>query len=281
MANKTVLEKRDLSFKPVINDRPKCFTDEQIYFYNENGYLKPFRIFSDEEIIKNRNYFDHLIQLLNEQNDGRDAYAINCYQARCEGIWDIAMDSRILDYVEDLIGPDIIAWASHYFCKIPHDRKIVPWHQDASYWPISPARTVTVWIAIDDADEDNAAMQFIPGTHKLGHLEWKKTDKSAVLHQEIPEITQYGKPVFVNLKAGEISLHADMMVHGSTPNTSNRRRCGLTIRYCPPEVKSTDSNWAAEAIVCRGKDRYQHWVNNPRPQGNDLSPRSYLKSPDR
>ncbi len=274
MQNKAEFDKRDLSFKPVINDSPKCLTVEQIKFYNEKGYIMPLRIFSDEEVMKNRIYLDHLLELLKKRIDGRDTYAINGYQARCEGIWDIAMDSRILDYVEDLIGPNIIAWASHYFCKTAHDKKIVPWHQDASYWPISPARTVTAWLAIDDADEENAAMQFIPGTHKLGHLEWKKADKPAVLHQEIPEITQYGKPVLVNLKAGEISLHADMMVHGSTPNTSNRRRCGLTIRYCPPEVKSIDSNWAAASIVCRGKDSFNHWADNPRPPGDDLSPGS-------
>ena len=267
----TVLEKRDLSFNPVVNDAPRCLSVEQINSYNEDGYIKPLRIFSDEENIKNRNYFDHLIRLLKEQNDGRNTYAINGYQAHCKGIWDIAMDSRILDYVEDLIGPNIIAWATHYFCKIHHDKTFVPWHQDASYWPISPARTVTVWIAIDDADEGNAAMQFIPGTHKLGHLKWKKSSKLAVLEQEIPETTQYGKPIYVNLKAGEISLHADMMVHGSTQNTSSRRRCGLTVRYCPPEVKSMSDSWKANSIICRGEDRDNHWANNPRPKGDDLS----------
>ena len=55
----TVLEKRDLSFNPVVNDAPRCLSVEQINSYNEDGYIKPLRIFSDEENIKNRNYFDH------------------------------------------------------------------------------------------------------------------------------------------------------------------------------------------------------------------------------
>jgi len=53
-------------------------------------------------------------------------------------------------------GPDVIAWGSHFFCKQPHDPRKVAWHQDASYWPLTPARTVTVWLAIDDADIANA-----------------------------------------------------------------------------------------------------------------------------
>ncbi len=274
MQNKSVLEKKDLSFKPVINGHPKSLSVEQISFYNKNGYLKPLRIFSDAEVIKNRDYFDHLLNLLNGKHKGDLAYAINGYHVHCGEIWDIVTDSRILDYVEDLIGPDIIAWGTHYFCKLPQDKKVVPWHQDASYWPISPSRTVTVWLAIDDADPDNAAMQFIPGTHKLGHFNWEKTDKPAVLEQEITNVTRYGKPVFNNLKAGEISLYADMMVHGSTSNDSMRRRCGLTIRYCPPEVHVIDNkqkNYAEKSILCRGKNRYNYWTCHSRPQGNDLS----------
>jgi hypothetical protein len=271
------LEKRDLSFIPVINDSPKSLTVDQIDSYNENGYLKPLEIFSDQEVIKNREFFDNLLTRLNNNNGGDAAYSINGYHVRCEAIWDIVIDPRILDCVEDLIGPDIIAWGSHYFCKLPLDRKAVPWHQDASYWPLSPARTVTVWLAIDDADAENAAMQFIPGTHIRGHLDWEKTEKLAVLSQEIPNVTRYGKPVMNNLKAGEISLHADMMVHGSTPNDSMRRRCGLTIRYCPPEVKvisnrDKDKGYGMQAILCRGKNRYEDWKCNPRPQGNDWSP---------
>ena len=46
--------------------------------------------------------------------------------------------------VEDIVGPNIIAWGTHFFCKMPNDPKVVPWHQDASYWPLTPSKTVTV-----------------------------------------------------------------------------------------------------------------------------------------
>jgi hypothetical protein len=265
------MDERDLSFVPVVNALPKKLTSEQIEQYNTDGYVKPFRIFAGSDVDANRDYFDSLLRILTEHQDGRDAYAINCYQGRCRGIWDLATNPLILDHVEDIVGPNIVAWATHFFCKLPGDPKVVPWHQDASYWMITPARTVTVWLAIDDADEDNAAMQFIPGTHRLGPLEWKQCDRPHVLQQEIVGAEKLGKPVFDELRAGEISLHADMLAHGSAANTSSRRRCGLTIRYCPPEVHAVHPDWSAHAILCRGVDPAGHWTHSPRPAGEDLS----------
>ena len=265
------MEERDLSFITVDNLQPKALTPAQVAHYNSHGYVMPLSIYSEAEALANRRYFDYLLAEMKAHNDGRDAYAINGYHVRCRGLWDIVMHPRILDYVEDLVGPNIIAWGSHFFCKLPHDPKHVPMHQDASYWPLSPARTVTVWLAIDDADSQNSAMQFIPGTHTLGHLAWKETDKPAVLGQEIPDIERLGQPVFDTLKAGAMSLHADMLAHGSGPNTSDRRRCGLTVRYCPPNVRALNPSWARQSIVCRGADASGHWANNPRPDGEDLS----------
>jgi len=73
------------------------------------------------------------------------------------------------------------------------------------------------------------------------------------------------------LKAGEFSLHADMLAHGSNPNTSDRRRCGLTIRYCTPDVRTLNPRWTKGAILCRGSDDSGHWTHNPRPPGEDVN----------
>ena len=270
------MEERDLSFELVNNLSPRNLTCEQIVHYNEEGYIQPIDVFTESEITAHRDYFNQLLQKLNNLNDGRDSYALNCYQALCEGIWDFCTESRILDYVEDIVGPNIIAWASHYFCKLPKDRKRVPWHQDASYWHLTPARTVTAWVAIDDADEENAAMKFIPGTHKAGHLEWRKADGEVVLGQEIIDIGKFKKPIYNCLKAGQMSLHADMLVHGSDLNESSRRRCGFTIRFCPPLVRTT-SGWNVDSIIVRGSDSTGHWADKPRPLGDTVYPRDERK----
>ena len=259
---------QDLRFKPVRTPAPKRLTQHQIDQYNRNGFLQPFPIFDEEEVTAIRHYINGLMSDLGP--DG--TYGINCYQARLSGLYDIATDQRILDYVEDIIGPDILCWASAILSKKPHDPKAVPWHQDASFWALSPARTVTVWLAIDEADANNSAMRFIAGTHDKGALPEAETDNGAnVFHKGTANAEAMGKPFINCLKAGEISLHADMLVHGSLANTSDRRRCGLTLRYCPPSVEITDREWAegVEALLCRGTAG--DWRTHHRPSNSDIN----------
>ena len=259
---------QDLRFQPVENDAPRTLTTAQIGAYNASGFVQPFDVFGPDEIADLRAYIDGLMADLGP--DG--AYGINCYQARLAGLYDIATDPRILDLVEDLMGPDILCWASAVLSKRPQDPKAVPWHQDASFWALSPARTVTVWLAIDDADGENSAMRFIPGTHDKGALPVADTDGDTnVFHKGTAGADQMGAPFTNTLKAGQISLHADMLVHGSEANRSDRRRCGLTLRFCPPSVRITDPVWAkgVEAILCRGSAG--DWTTHPRPDNDDIT----------
>ena len=263
-----MLDQLDLSFEPVANACPRWLTHEQLEAYNSRGFVGPVEVFDSSEIAEIRQYIDGLMSAFGPDGD----YGINCFQARLKGLWDIVTDSRIIDRVEDILGPNVICWASHVLSKKPHDPKRIPWHQDASFWKLSPARTVTVWLAVDDVDEDNSAMMFIPGTHRDGSLPIQESSEDSVFHIETEGADDLGRPYVNSLKAGSISLHADMLVHGSRPNRSSRRRCGLTIRYCPPEVRIVDPVWAGgvEAIICRGVDPTGHWHNHPRPTNDDI-----------
>lgn len=258
----------DLGFRPADPDRARRLTKAEVTQYNSFGFVQPFDIFGPDEIARIRAYFDRLMSDLGE----RGAYGINCYQARMAGIWDIATDPRILDHVQDIIGANIVCWASAVLSKRPHDPKQVPWHQDASFWSLSPARTVTVWLAIDDADDENSAMRFIPGSHDRGVIATSTMGEDSVFHKGIAEAERYGAPFTNTLKAGQISLHADMLVHGSEANRSDRRRCGLTLRYCPPEVRITDEAWArgVEAIIARGSDETGQWRHHPKPENDNI-----------
>jgi ectoine hydroxylase-related dioxygenase (phytanoyl-CoA dioxygenase family) len=256
---------RDLRFHPCLNDRPRAFTSEQIEGFNRDGYLKGIPIFSEVEIAEHRRYFDELLARVLAA--GGDSYSISTAHLKYGKVYDLLTEPRIVAYVRDLLGENVVGWGSHYFCKMPADGRHVAWHQDASYWPLTPSKTVTVWLAIDDADRENACMQFIAGSHHLGHLTYHMTEEAAgnVLDQRIENIEQYGRPVHVELKAGEISMHNDLLLHGSEANRSTRRRCGLTLRYCSADVRA-HLDWNLKGVIVSGSDPSGHWANPARPE---------------
>ena len=223
---------KDYIFYPTETKSPKFLSSAQIEQFNQHGFISPLPGFAEEEIDKQRQYFDKLLQQLTvapEKGDSqfggvdkRDSvqYSLNCYHTKLRGIWETMYAEPLLRGVRDLIGDDVVAWATHYFCKLPGDGKAVSFHQDASYWGLTPAKTVTVWLALDDTDEENGAMQFLPGSHKVGHIPWKESSEESVLNQQIEDISVFDKPFSNNLKAGEFSLHSSLLVHGSPKNQS-------------------------------------------------------------
>jgi len=265
---------RKLQFFPVKNDHPQKLRQDQIQQYNQKGYICPLDVFSADEIAEHRAYFDQLIEKAIAL--GWNNYSINGWQAKCPGIYDLVMDNRILDYVQDLLGEDLVCWATHYFCKIPGDTQRVSWHQDASYWPLTPSKTVTVWLAIDDANMENGAMQIIPQSHRHGQIAFEpsKAEEQNVLGQTVTNPEVYGQaPVVLDLKAGQISLHSDLLLHASEPNTSDRRRCGLTLRFIPPDVQALN-RWNQNSIIARGQDPSGHWFTTPRPATDQIPERN-------
>ncbi|WP_437187899.1 phytanoyl-CoA dioxygenase family protein [Planctomicrobium sp. SH668] len=255
---------RDLRFHPTQNTRPVALTCEQIEGFNQLGFVKPVTIFTPTEIAEIRSYFDDLLQRV--VAEGGNSYSISSAHLKYGKVHDILTDRRIVDCVSDLLGENVIGWGSHFFCKMPHDGKAVAWHQDASYWPLSPSKNVTVWLAVDDADRENACMKFIAGSHHVGHLTFREStpEEHNVLNQTVENPEQYGEVVYDELKAGQISLHSDLLLHGSEANESDRRRCGLTIRYAAADVRAA-MDWNKKGVWVRGGDNANHWSNISRP----------------
>jgi hypothetical protein len=255
---------RDLRFHPSTTERPTTFTPEQIAAFNRDGYLAGIRIFDEEEIAGIRHYFDEL--LAKTLAAGGNSYSISTAHLQHGRVYDILTHPRIVARIKDLLGENVIAWGSHFFCKMPGDGKRVSWHQDSSYWPLTPSMAVTAWLAIDDASVENACMRYIPGSHHLGHLTYtlSEGDEANVLNQTVAGADTLGEPVNVELKAGEISIHSDLLLHGSEANESSKRRCGLTLRYCPAIVRA-GLGWNAKGVIVSGKDESDHWANPPRP----------------
>ena len=257
--------KRDLRFHPSTTENPSSLTKEQVEAFNRDGYLAGIRIFDKEQITQIRRYFDQLLE--KTLAAGGDSYSISTAHLRYGRVYDILTHPRIVARIKDLLGENVIAWGSHFFCKMPGDGKRVSWHQDSSYWPLTPSMAVTAWLAIDDASVENACMRYIPASHHLGHLTYtlSENDESNVLNQTVTGAESLGEPFNVELKAGEISIHSDLLLHGSEANESNKRRCGLTLRYCPTIVRA-GLGWNAKGVIVSGRDESGHWANPPRPQ---------------
>jgi non-haem Fe2+, alpha-ketoglutarate-dependent halogenase len=255
---------REIGFVPSTGSQLKTLTADQINLYNDVGYLMPFNALDPAEARETRAFFDGVLAAFIEL--GRTSYSINTAHLRFARIYELVQHPKIVDAVADLLGPNVVCWGSHFFCKMPRDGKRVPWHQDSTYWPLSPTKTVTVWLAIDDADPENANMKFIPRSHLHGLIDYDETHEvDTVLDLAVKNPTSYGDAeVDVALKAGQFSMHSDLLLHGSEANVSDRRRCGLTIRYAAADV-TTWYDWHKKGFVVRGENIGGHWANPPMP----------------
>ena len=260
------LVERNLSFTKASNENPQALTGSQIGKYNEEGYLMPFDGLPEGEIKELRNFFDQILE--EALSEGKNSYSISTAHLKFGKIYDLMHHPAIVEPVKDLLGGNLVGWGSHFFCKMPNDGKRVPWHQDCPYWPLTPTRTTTVWLAIDDATPENANMRFIAGSHLDGVIDYEMSDSpNDVLGREVKDAGKFGKPVDVTLKAGQFSIHSDLLLHGSSPNSSSKRRCGLTMRYASAEVQAY-LGWEQKGVLISGKDENGHWANLPKPQSS-------------
>jgi phytanoyl-CoA hydroxylase len=204
--------------------------------YERDGYAI-FRNVLDAELIREAS--EHVEWLQRKHPDIRPE-KLDWFLVLNDPFWvRLVADDRLLDIAEKFIGPNIALFASHYFAKPSHDGLPVLWHQDGSYWPLDPCEVVTLWLAVDDSTPENGCLRVIPGTHTLAFQEHvKDTSVENVLSSGIAGVDERSV-VDVILKAGDVSVHHPNLIHGSDANTSDRRRCGLTIRYIPTSTRIT------------------------------------------
>ena len=129
--------------------------------------MKYGKVLTDGEVVGLREHVDEMVAALAEAQrpEGMDMLHL-----RDDYMYRICSHPRILDVIEQFIGPNIVLFASHLICKPGGDGKAAPWHQDSTYWPLDPMEVMTMWLAIDEATSENGCMRVIPGTHTLGEL---------------------------------------------------------------------------------------------------------------
>lgn len=245
---------------------PKILTSDAVATYQREGCYFPVPVLSREEAARYRADLEQ-----HEAKTGKPLQGNWRHKSHLLFTWADALvhHPRILDAVEDVIGPDILCWTTNFFIKEANSPGFVSWHQDSTYWGLDPDDVITAWVAFTDVTPENGYMQFIPGTHRvdqLPHLDTFHKDNLLSRGQEIAVEVDKSKAVGIGLKAGEMSLHHIKLVHGSDANRSNDRRIGLAIRYIPTYVRQTKVR--DSAMLVRGVDTYKNFDYEPRPKAD-------------
>ena len=170
----------------------------------------------------------------------------------------LARDPRILDKVEDLLGPDILIFTGTFFIKEPHSPTIAAWHQDSTYYGIEPREEVTVWIALTEASEAAGcmdALSFKGAPRQMSHVSRVVKNSVNRAGQVITEPLDESAPVAMPLRPGWFSMHHGLCPHRSGPNTASHRRIGLGLNYIPGHARPSGTVRQA-ALLVRGTDRF-------------------------
>jgi len=240
----------------------------QVEQFHRQGYVAGIPLFEVGELAPLRTEYRRVRSIL---EPAISINFVNWWHKKNRLIHELCLDPRVLDCVESVLGPDFFLWGSQFFVKDPGDGTEVPWHQDAQYWPLTPQNSCTVFLALWDCDRENACMQVVPGTHHGPILRHHASrEENHTLNQEIDEGEfDAADAVYLELRAGEISLHDDAIVHGSGPNHSDRQRVGLTWRFSTPDVKCDLAVWPTfRAFQARGADRFHHNPAGEKPVEN-------------
>ncbi len=232
--------------------------------YRNQGYYQPLVAFSTEEALSYRVRLEAV-----EREQGHPVTGPQRSKSHLLYTWvdDLMRHPRILDAVEDIIGPNILCWNSVWWLKEPKTDDYVAWHQDRAYVGLDTADFVTAWIALSSVTVESGCMRFLPGSHReppKPHEDRFTEDNMLSRGQEIAVPVDESKTVPICLEPGQFSIHDVGLAHASAPNQSDDRRIGLALHYIPTSNRQLLADNDTASLV-RGEDHYHHFNLLPRP----------------
>ena len=244
---------------------------------NEEGYTGPIKVLAIEEATEGRKSFFKTIEQT-ECNAGPTQLRLGGFNLKYKWAHDISINDKILNYVELALGPNIILWATVFWYKEPHNTKYIPWHQDASYWPMEPRINLTAWIALGHTFRENGCLRLIPGSHRTWlDDKYRKLDKNSSFSKGLDsDQVNESNAIDLEMEPGEVVFFSEGTLHGSNANTSNIPRIGYSLRFTTPEVKFNKGvleeqglGYLARTVLVRGVDDYH--LNDSLSQYPDFS----------
>ena len=232
--------------------------DNQIEFFDTNGYLAGIRLLSDEQLealrteladLSDPNHPGHKFFYEFHSNESKDPsttlfHALGAWRI-APGFHDLLWHPAFLMPASQLLGGAVRFWHDQLFCKPAHHGGLVAWHQDYSYWTrTQPMAHLSCWIGLDDSTRDNGCVHYVPGSHlwNLLPITGLANDMRAIEGVLTVEQKSRFKPVPIELKKGECSFHHPLMVHGSYENKSDRPRRGAVLNVFRDGVCSASND---------------------------------------
>lgn len=241
---------------------PKLLSEAQVQAYERDGFVFPVDVLSAAEVCAYRQElqaWEHARGAAIDFPEKSKSYLLFNWADQ------LVHHPRILDAVEDLIGPDILVYHSTLFLKEAHTPAFVRWHQDSTYFYLQPHLHVTAWVALSEASVQAGCMQALPGSHRWGAFE--HDDKPEAMNmirrgQGISGRFDQAQGQFMPVGAGQMSLHHTDLVHASGGNDSDDRRIGYAISYIPAHVRPVGAV-RPSALCVRGRS-HGHFVEEER-----------------
>ncbi len=239
--------------------------------YHANGYLGAVEVTSADDAQTHRRALEEAEAQLGPM------HYIDKVHTVLLSAWELCVHPKVLDLVEQMIGPDILLYNSTYIIKEPGTDGKINWHQDLTYWGLSdPDAQVSMWLALAPATEESGCMRMVPGSHRQGQIDHATNsgDGNLLLKgQYIPDVDDHGSAAseVCELQPGQASFHHGWTIHASGPNRSNDRRIGLNVQYLSPRTYvggSTELGASGTAILVRGSDEFGYFGKDKAPESN-------------
>jgi ectoine hydroxylase-related dioxygenase (phytanoyl-CoA dioxygenase family) len=220
-------------------------TEAQRDFYQTNGFVEIDNLLTSAEVAALTHAMDEAMnaagpidRAIRSATDGPYYRVLNQKVNAWRdhgGIAQFSCAAPLAEMARELAGVEgIRLFHDHILWKMPGDSKPTPWHQDMPFWPLDEHRALSFWITVDDVDETNGCMMFVPKSQAAGKLK-------AISLVEPEDLMEYAKeagivpekPIIARLRAGSCTVHSGLTFHYAHANhTANPRRV-LALIYIP------------------------------------------------
>ncbi len=221
---------------------PYQLTEEQIRFYNENGYIKLKHVLSADLLEHYRQLIQARVAELSadaiplEQRStyGKAFLQIMNLWTESDGVREFVFGKRLARIAAELMQVSGV--------RIYHDQAlykeagggITPWHADQYYWPVSSDKMITAWVPLQQTPINMGPLAFCAGSHRspIGR-DLEISDESETTLQEALSTFAVEDGGF---DLGELSFHSGWTFHRAGANSTAQAREVMTVIYMDEDM---------------------------------------------